>query len=89
MRRYIPYHTIIFTGLMLFLMGYARPVSGHALKGPLSKPSLDVEPPVFTDPPAEDTLFLSCLDGFIFNQKLEATDDNDDTFPKTDHSGFR
>jgi gliding motility-associated-like protein len=82
MRRYIPYHTIIFTGLMLFLMGYARPVSGHALKGPLSKPSLDVEPPVFTDPPAEDTLFLSCLDGFIFNQKLEATDDNDPTFPK-------
>ncbi len=86
MRRYTHYHTILlYAGLIVFLTGHVQFAYGFTKNAPAKESGniiKEAEPPAFTNPPSEDTLFLTCLDGFIFNLKLEATDDNDPSFPK-------
>lgn len=85
MRRYTHYQIILCAGLVVFLTGFTQ--QSLALSKKLSAETLAktvqmADPPVFTNPPAEDTLRLDCLEGFVFAQKLEATDDNDPSFPQ-------
>ncbi len=91
MNRYTHYHNLfLYACLVVFIIGLQPEVwaSDHYASNyrhaytPGKVNSYLVDPPEFSDPPAEDTLFLACLDGFIFNLKLEAKDDNDPSFPQ-------
>ncbi len=90
MRKYLPYHKLIsYACLLSFFAGMPQPAQAAEIEMcnwrkayPAFKEKAEtVNPPVFTNPPAADTLFLNCLNGFVFDQKLQATDDNDPAFP--------
>lgn len=82
--QYLVYACLIALGIGLHQHAVASGASWSKkdLPFPGKEKTSFADPPVFTDPPAEDTLYLDCLEEFVFNLKLEATDDNDPSYPQ-------